>query len=54
MWMKNGERSYARWLRKDHAIEVKPDCSIYGKAILWAVRPRCIQTELAPSVERNT
>jgi len=24
MWMKNGERRYARWLLKDHAYWLKP------------------------------
>jgi len=36
MWMKNGERSYARWLPKGHAIEVKP-------IMQFTARPFCEQ-----------
>jgi hypothetical protein len=34
MWMKNGERLYARWLPKDHAIELAANRAISRKAIL--------------------
>jgi hypothetical protein len=33
MWMNNGERPYARWLYKDHAIEVKANGTFFRKAI---------------------
>jgi hypothetical protein len=48
MWMKSGERSYARWLPKDHAFKWKPKAQIIQDDFVGS------STASAVPIKRNT
>jgi hypothetical protein len=54
MWMKNGERSYARWFPKGHAIEVKPTVQFTASSFCEQHVHEVYKPRLTPRVETHT
>jgi hypothetical protein len=54
MWMTNGERCYARWLPKDHALELKRKEQNCARLFCRQRNAICVQSAIQPLVSNDT